>query len=69
MLIFYFDILLPDDSWMDITPGQLDEMMVRSSGLNPSSVSSDTFDLSNVAESMKSFVEKVSSHEGAEFPR
>ncbi len=53
---------------MDITPGQLDEMMARSSGLTPSAAS-DTFDLSNVAESMKSFVEKVSSHEGAEFPR
>lgn len=59
-----------DDSWMEITPGELDEMLEKASGISSgnSMQSPDSFDLSSVSEGVKAFVEKVSSHEGAEFP-
>ncbi len=55
---------------MEITPGELDEMLEKASGISSgnSMQSPDSFDLSSVSEGVKAFVEKVSSHEGAEFP-
>ena len=46
-------------------------MLQKASGLpsTTSSQSPDDFDLSSVSEGVKSFIEKVSSHEGAEFPK
>ena len=56
--------MLLDDSWMTITSDQLDEMLNNAYGKSKVPVT----DLDKVAERMKAFVEKVSSHEGAEFP-
>ncbi|CAH1795570.1 unnamed protein product [Owenia fusiformis] len=56
----------PDnDSWLDITPQQLDDLIHKTTGQN---TTDDTFDLTDIANSMKSFVNNVSGFEGAEFP-
>ena len=60
--MFYF----VDDSWLNITPEQLDEMLQRA---GQSATRPDNFDMNQIADSMKSFVENVSSYEGAEFPK
>lgn len=57
-----------DDSWIEIKPDQLDDMLNKLSGKN-ASLEQDAFNLQKVSESMKTFVEKISSHEGAEFPK
>ncbi|KAL4240442.1 hypothetical protein ACF0H5_001234 [Mactra antiquata] len=60
-----------DDSWMNLTPESLDEMMQERSGLRGNKQHNNTdnvFDLSKVADSMKNFVGNVSSIDGAEFP-
>ncbi|CAG5121664.1 unnamed protein product [Candidula unifasciata] len=54
-----------DDSWINVTPEQLDEMMKTAGGLS----SSDGLNLFKVAESMTAFVEHESGIEGAEFPK
>ncbi|XP_032805421.2 protein ecdysoneless homolog isoform X1 [Petromyzon marinus] len=80
-----------DDSWMDLTPDQLDHMLEEKEasckrmngrggarerkqkerkevpGEEPRG--EDSYDLSAVASSMKAFISKVSSLEGAELPR
>lgn len=53
-----------DDSWINITPEQLDAMLNNAYGQS----TAPTSDTGKVAERMKAFVEKMSSHEGAEFP-
>ncbi|NWR21835.1 ECD protein, partial [Emberiza fucata] len=59
-----------DDSWLDITPGALDQMLkeTRNESLPSPNEEEQNYDLETVAESMKAFVSKVSTHEGAEMP-
>ncbi|NXB33479.1 ECD protein, partial [Eulacestoma nigropectus] len=59
-----------DDSWLDITPDALDQMLkeARNESLPSTNEEEQKYDLETVAESMKAFVSKVSSHEGAEMP-
>ncbi|NXH94335.1 ECD protein, partial [Pachycephala philippinensis] len=59
-----------DDSWLDITPDALDQMLkeTRNESLPSTNEEEQKYDLETVAESMKAFVSKVSSHEGAEMP-
>uniref|UniRef100_A0A803VVZ6 Ecdysoneless cell cycle regulator n=1 Tax=Ficedula albicollis TaxID=59894 RepID=A0A803VVZ6_FICAL len=59
-----------DDSWLDITPDALDQMLkeARSESLPSTNEEEQKYDLETVAESMKAFVSKVSTHEGAEMP-
>ena len=76
---------LSDDSWMEISPGELDAMMKQAAGylpqddgvpssarqgakVSPPGEGSAELDLQSMVFGMKSFVEKVSSHEGAEMP-
>ncbi|NXX49440.1 ECD protein, partial [Tricholaema leucomelas] len=59
-----------DDSWLDITPDDLDQLLkeARNESLPSSNEEDKIYDLEAVAESMKAFVSKVSTHEGAEMP-
>lgn len=57
-----------DDSWLTVTPEQLDDML-SSAYKSAFQEDEDTTDLGRVAKSMKAFVNKVSGHEGAEFPK
>lgn len=57
-----------DDSWLDVSPADVDEM-IRKSGGKISATSPISFDMSQMTESMKSFVDNVSDYEGAEFPK
>lgn len=59
-----------DDSWLEITPDALDQMLKEATGgSQPSSNEEEQkYDLEAVAESMKAFVSKVSTHKGAEMP-
>uniref|UniRef100_A0A8C5X7A2 Ecdysoneless cell cycle regulator n=1 Tax=Malurus cyaneus samueli TaxID=2593467 RepID=A0A8C5X7A2_9PASS len=59
-----------DDSWLDITPDALDQMLkeTRNESLPLANEEEQNYDLETVAESMKAFVSKVSTHEGAEMP-
>ena len=63
-----FIIVLSDDSWLEVSPEEVDEM-IRNAGGKISGTSPNTFDLSQMTESMKSFVDNVSDYEGAEFPK
>ena len=62
--------ILSDDSWLEITPDDLDQMLkeARNESLPCSNEEEQKYDLEAVAESMKAFVSKVSTHEGAEMP-
>lgn len=62
--------ILSDDSWLEITPDDLDQMLkeARSESLPSPNEEEQKYDLEAVAESMKAFVSKVSTHEGAEMP-
>ncbi|XP_053805086.1 protein ecdysoneless homolog [Vidua chalybeata] len=59
-----------DDSWLDIAPDALDQMLkeARNESLPSTNEEEQKYDLETVAESMKAFVTKVSTHEGAEMP-
>ncbi|NXC12731.1 ECD protein, partial [Corythaeola cristata] len=59
-----------DDSWLEITPDDLDQMLkeARNESFPSSNEEEQKYDLEAVAESMKAFVSKVSTHEGAEMP-
>ncbi|NXV11646.1 ECD protein, partial [Cepphus grylle] len=59
-----------DDSWLEITPDDLDQMLKETRNEFPPSSNEEEqkYDLEAVAESMKAFVSKVSTHEGAEMP-
>ncbi|XP_070608407.1 protein ecdysoneless homolog isoform X2 [Erythrolamprus reginae] len=68
------DVLPPedDDSWLEISPYALDQILKETSGTNKSASASEekqNYDLTEVAESMKAFISKVSTYEGAEIPR
>uniref|UniRef100_A0A8C5SFJ3 Ecdysoneless cell cycle regulator n=1 Tax=Laticauda laticaudata TaxID=8630 RepID=A0A8C5SFJ3_LATLA len=61
-----------DDSWLEISPDALDQILKETSGTNKSNFASEekqNSDLTEVAESMKAFIAKVSTYEGAEMPR
>lgn len=55
-----------DDSWLNISPEELETLLMKRSGV--SNGSSPSADLGQVASGMKSFVDKVSGVDGAEFP-
>ncbi|KAM3666107.1 protein ecdysoneless homolog [Ammospiza maritima maritima] len=59
-----------DDSWLDMTPGALDQMLkeTRNESLPSPNEEEQNYGLETVAESMKAFVSKVSTQEGAELP-
>ncbi|XP_077980173.1 protein ecdysoneless homolog [Glandiceps talaboti] len=68
-----------DNSWLYLSPDELDRMLHEATGSSPAmgankpSQGSDpspevNFDPGSITDSMKAFVDKVSSHEGAEFP-
>ncbi|XP_052069316.1 protein ecdysoneless homolog [Mytilus californianus] len=59
-----------DDNWLQISPEELDRLMFKSSGLDPTNMAKtgDISDLNKMGDGMKSFVNKVSGVEGAEFP-
>ncbi|XP_022317382.2 protein ecdysoneless homolog [Crassostrea virginica] len=60
--------LLPpdDDSWLSISPEELEALWMKRSGI--SNGNSTSPDLGQVASGMKSFVDKISGVDGAEFP-
>ncbi|XP_072280352.1 protein ecdysoneless homolog [Pyxicephalus adspersus] len=60
-----------DDSWLDISPEKLEQILQDAAGskeIPSSSDSAQSFNLAEVTDSMKAFISKVSSHEGAEVP-
>lgn len=57
-----------DDSWLDLTPEALDEMLQTAAGQR-GTAGSEELDLKKVADSMNAFVNKVSGIDGVEFPR
>eukprot|EP00111_Clytia_hemisphaerica_P007767 TCONS_00022566-protein len=66
--------LLPedDDSWMTVTPEELDQMMLGAWGresTNQKHGKNDVENLSHLVDNMKLFVDKVSSYEGVETPQ
>ena len=79
-------IFLVDDSWLNLTPDQLDKMLEKAAGKptpgkQPSNMATPKegkpdgnaaepdVNLDSVAKGIKMFVDKVSSFEGAEFPK
>ena len=58
--------LLADDSWLSISPEELEALWMKRSGI--SNGNSTSPDLGQVASGMKSFVDKISGVDGAEFP-
>ncbi|XP_008062478.1 protein ecdysoneless homolog isoform X2 [Carlito syrichta] len=63
-----------DDQWLDLSPDQLDQLLQEASGKKESEPISkeekeQNYDLTQVSESMKAFISKVSTHKGAELPR
>ncbi|XP_043912028.1 protein ecdysoneless homolog isoform X2 [Protopterus annectens] len=61
-----------DDSWLDISSEKLDQLLRDASGQSEFTSNKqekdDKYDLSEVTHSMKAFISKVSTHEGAEVP-
>ncbi|KAI8512137.1 hypothetical protein Bbelb_087760 [Branchiostoma belcheri] len=60
-----------DDCWLTMTPGDLDAMLEEQYGgfyRKSGDLGEASGTLGNMVDSMKAFVDKVSSHEGAEFP-
>ncbi|XP_072138776.1 protein ecdysoneless homolog [Mobula birostris] len=61
-----------DDSWLNISLEQLDQMLEEASGtklFRQEEKEEEDYDLHDITNCMKAFVSKVSSHEGAEVPR
>lgn len=61
-----------DDQWLDVSPDQLDQLLQEAAGKKepePLSKEEEHYDLTQVSESMKAFISKVSTHKGAELPR
>uniref|UniRef100_A0A8C9DHN0 Ecdysoneless cell cycle regulator n=1 Tax=Prolemur simus TaxID=1328070 RepID=A0A8C9DHN0_PROSS len=63
-----------DDRWLDLSPDQLDQLLQEAAGKKESEPISkeekeQNYDLTQVSESMKAFISKVSTHKGAELPR
>lgn len=72
-------LMTADDSWLNLTDQDLEDMLSKYSdpnsretgelaGGNTAKSSETSVDLDSVTRSLKSFVDKVSSYEGAEFP-
>uniref|UniRef100_A0A2K6FUU6 Ecdysoneless cell cycle regulator n=1 Tax=Propithecus coquereli TaxID=379532 RepID=A0A2K6FUU6_PROCO len=62
-----------DDQWLDLSPDQLDQLLQEAAGKKESEPISkeekeQNYDLTQVSESMKAFISKVSTHKGAELP-
>ncbi|XP_044276478.1 protein ecdysoneless homolog isoform X1 [Varanus komodoensis] len=60
-----------DDSWLEVSPDMLDQILKETSGTSKSTSTvkeEQNYDLAEVAESMKAFMSKASSYEGAEMP-
>ncbi|XP_066476106.1 protein ecdysoneless homolog [Tiliqua scincoides] len=61
-----------DDSWLELSPDALDEILKEASGTNKSASTlneeEQNYNLAEVTESMKAFISKVSTYEGAEMP-
>ncbi|MBZ3877497.1 Protein ecdysoneless-like protein [Sciurus carolinensis] len=62
-----------DDRWLDLSPDQLDQLLQEATGKKESQPISKNkeqdYDLTQVSESMKAFISKVSTHKGAELPQ
>uniref|UniRef100_A0A8C9IJ09 Ecdysoneless cell cycle regulator n=1 Tax=Piliocolobus tephrosceles TaxID=591936 RepID=A0A8C9IJ09_9PRIM len=63
-----------DDQWLHLSPDQLDQLLQEAAGKKESeSISKEekeqNYDLTQVSESMKAFISKVSTHKGAELPQ
>ncbi|KAK2498101.1 hypothetical protein MC885_009028 [Smutsia gigantea] len=62
-----------DDQWLDLSPHQLDQLLQEAAGKKAtepiSKEEKENYDLTQVSESMKAFISKVSTHKGAELPR
>uniref|UniRef100_A0ABI7ZKC3 Ecdysoneless cell cycle regulator n=2 Tax=Felinae TaxID=338152 RepID=A0ABI7ZKC3_FELCA len=62
-----------DDQWLDLSPDQLDQLLQEAAGKKEaepiSKKEEQNYDLTQVSESMKAFISKVSTHKGAELPR
>lgn len=76
MLVLYGSIMLSsfsDDQWLDLSPHQLDQLLHEAAGKKAaepiSKEEKENYDLTQVSESMKAFISKVSTHKGAELPR
>ncbi|XP_075697645.1 protein ecdysoneless homolog isoform X2 [Rhinoderma darwinii] len=58
-----------DDGWLDLSPEMLEQILQKAAGSNEVATEYDTqYNLCEVTDSMKAFISKVSSHEGAEVP-
>ena len=61
-----------DDSWLELCPEQLDSLLYEASGQRKPDQSkpdpSSELDIQSMVFGMKTFVDKISSHEGVEFP-
>ncbi|XP_005390046.1 PREDICTED: protein ecdysoneless homolog [Chinchilla lanigera] len=63
-----------DDQWLELSPDQLDQLLQEAAGTKESQPISkkeeeQSYDLTQVTDSMKAFISKVSTHKGAELPR
>ncbi|KAE8590831.1 hypothetical protein XENTR_v10018223 [Xenopus tropicalis] len=62
-----------DDSWLDLSPERLEQILQDAASpkeyVPTATENEQKYNLSEVTESMKAFISKVSSHEGAEVPR
>ncbi|KAL2769829.1 protein ecdysoneless-like protein isoform 3 [Daubentonia madagascariensis] len=63
-----------DDQWLDLSPDQLDQLLQEAAGKKEAEPISkeekeQNYDLTQVSESMRAFISKVSTHKGAELPR
>ncbi|KAM6184844.1 protein ecdysoneless homolog [Rhynchocyon petersi] len=61
-----------DDQWLDLSPEKLDQLLQEAAGkkeAEPVSREEQNYDLTEVSDSMKAFMSKVSTHKGAELPR
>ena len=67
MVLCETSLCVTDDSWLDLSPELLDDMLRKMSGQQPEQQAA--FNSSVMAEAVSKFVEKTSSFEGAEFPR
>jgi hypothetical protein len=65
MLQYFFCL---DDSWLNLTPESLDEILRAAAG-QQAPMETQEHDMRKVAESMNAFVNKVSGIDGVEFPR
>ncbi|XP_004846324.1 protein ecdysoneless homolog isoform X3 [Heterocephalus glaber] len=63
-----------DDQWLELSPDQLDQLLQKAAGTKESQPISkkeeeQNYELTQVTDSMKAFISKVSTHKGAELPR